>query len=72
MKIKTYNLMAQFVNVGQEFDFQIDRDIVGKCKVIGLNKETNEIEFELDKDSSVHFETFEKEILKHASFSIDE
>ena len=58
MIIKTRNILAQFAKVGQSMDFKIERDVIGKCKIFSINKETNEIELEVESDVYYKYEDF--------------
>lgn len=71
MRIKTINISAQFVKIGETIDFQIEKDIAGKCNVIDVNKETNEITLELDEKSSINIESFMKENGSCSTMSIE-
>lgn len=61
MTIKTRNIIAQFARVGQEMDFKLERDVISKCKIVSINKETNEIELEVNSEAYSKYEEFLKE-----------
>jgi len=71
IKIKMKNLCAQFMEVGQVVDFQVEKDVVGKCKIINIDKENNEIELELDNDSSASMNQLVDSMDKVSTFSIE-
>lgn len=70
MIIKTRNIIAQFVKVGQVMDFKIERDVIGKCKIVSINKETNEIELEVNSEAYYMYEDFLDASNEQKSFEI--
>lgn len=71
MKVVMKNMPTNLLAVGLKLNFQIEEKVVGKCEIVSINSETNEIEVKLDKASSIIYKRFMKDNEEQKSFSIE-